>query len=47
MRHCLTLKDFTKEEILEIIDLGLKIKKELKSGQHKDYLPRQTLGMIF
>lgn len=47
MRHCLTLKDFTKEEILEIIDLGLKIKKELKSGVYKDYLPRQTLGMIF
>lgn len=47
MRHCLTLKDFTKEEILEIIDLGLKIKKELKSGVYKDYLSRQTLGMIF
>ncbi len=47
MRHCLTLKDFSKEEILEIIDLAIKIKKELKSGEKKDYLKGQTLGMIF
>ena len=47
MKHCLTLKDFSKEEILEIIDLGLSIKSELKSGQKKTYMDRQTLGMIF
>ncbi|NOQ30941.1 MAG: ornithine carbamoyltransferase [Helicobacteraceae bacterium] len=47
MRHFLTLKDYTKTEILEIIDLGLKIKKELKGGESKPYLEKQTLAMIF
>lgn len=47
MRHFLTLKDFTKEEILEIIDTGLEIKKNLKSKVYKKELENQTLGMIF
>ncbi|MEE8588035.1 MAG: ornithine carbamoyltransferase [Sulfurimonadaceae bacterium] len=47
MRHFLTLKDYSKEEILEIIDLGLAIKKELKSGERKPYMPNKTLAMIF
>ena len=47
MRHFLTLKDFTKEEILEMIDLAIVIKKETKSGLCKPYLKDQTLGMIF
>ncbi|MBD3842358.1 MAG: ornithine carbamoyltransferase [Campylobacterales bacterium] len=47
MRHFLTLKDFTKQEILEIIDLAVKIKKETKQKIFKQYLPNQTLGMIF
>ncbi|MEN4045992.1 MULTISPECIES: ornithine carbamoyltransferase [Sulfurimonas] len=47
MRHFLTLKDFTKEEILEIIDIGLKIKKELKAGIYNKELEMQTLAMIF
>lgn len=47
MKHFLTLRDFTKEEILEIIDLGLQIKKELKNGIHKDHMPKKTLAMIF
>ncbi|MEA1983675.1 MAG: ornithine carbamoyltransferase [Campylobacterota bacterium] len=47
MRHFLTLKDFTKEEILEIIELGLEIKKDLKSGFFKKELENQTLAMIF
>ena len=47
MRHFLTLKDYTKEEILEIIDLGLAIKKELKSGERKTYMSNKTLAMIF
>jgi ornithine carbamoyltransferase len=47
MRHFLTLKDYTKEEILEIIDLAVKIKEETKNRVFKDYLPKQTLGMIF
>ncbi|MDD3463546.1 MAG: ornithine carbamoyltransferase [Sulfurospirillaceae bacterium] len=47
MRHFLTLKDFSKEEILEIIDLAEKIKKKAKKGDFKHYLKDQTLGMIF
>ncbi|MBN1839721.1 MAG: ornithine carbamoyltransferase [Campylobacterales bacterium] len=47
MRHFLTLKDFSKEEILEIIDLAIKIKKQTKKGKLKPYLKNQTLGMIF
>jgi len=47
LRHFLTLKDFSKEEILEIIDIGLKIKKNLKSKIYNEELKNQTLGMIF
>jgi ornithine carbamoyltransferase len=47
VRHFLTLKDFTKEEILEIIDIGLEIKKDLKAGVFKKELEMQTLAMIF
>jgi ornithine carbamoyltransferase len=47
MRHFLTLRDYTKEEILEILTLAAKIKKETKNRVYKDYLPRYTLGMIF
>lgn len=47
MRHFLTLKDFSKEEILEIINIGLEIKKDLKAGIYKDELKKQTLAMIF
>jgi len=47
VRHFLTLKDFSKEEILEIIDIGLKIKKDLKAGIYNKELQMQTLAMIF
>jgi ornithine carbamoyltransferase len=47
MRHFLTLKDFTKDELLEILDLAVKIKQEAKQKEFKEYLPKQTLGMIF
>lgn len=47
MRHFLTLKDFTKDEILEILELASKIKLETKNRIFKDYMPKQTLGMIF
>ncbi|WP_304544652.1 ornithine carbamoyltransferase [Sulfurimonas microaerophilic] len=47
MRHFLTLKDFSKEEILEIIDLGLSIKKNLKNGIYNKELENKTLAMIF
>ena len=47
MKHFLTLKDYSKEEILEIIDLAIVIKKETKEKIFKKYMPMQTLGMIF
>jgi ornithine carbamoyltransferase len=47
MRHFLTLKDFTKDEIIEIITLAQKIKSQTKDRQYVPYLEHQTLGMIF
>ena len=47
MKHFLTLKNFTKNEILEIINLGLDIKREAKKGEFVSYLEAKTLGMIF
>lgn len=47
MRHFLTLRDYTKEEILEIIELSLQIKKDLKAGIYKEELKNKTLAMIF
>ncbi len=47
MRHFLTLKDYSKEEILEIVNIGLEIKKDLKAGIYKKELEMQTLAMIF
>jgi ornithine carbamoyltransferase len=47
VRHFLTLQDFTKDEILEMVNLAFEIKHDLKKGEKKDYLRGQTLGMIF
>ncbi len=47
MRHFLTIKDFTKDELLEMIALAQKIKLQMKRREFVPYLERQTLGMIF
>ena len=47
MRHFLTLKDISKDEILEITKLAQKIKAETKRGECKPYMAGKTLGMIF
>ena len=47
MRHFLTLADFTKEELLEMIDLAIKIKAQTKRKEYVPYMEHQTLGMIF
>ena len=47
MRHFLTLSDFSKDELLEMIDLAIKIKKQTKNREFVPYLQNQTLGMIF
>lgn len=46
MRHFLTIKDFKKNELLEIIELAIEIKKELQGTPIK-YLEGKTLAMIF
>jgi ornithine carbamoyltransferase len=43
----LTLKDFSKEEILEIIDIAFKIKEGLHERKVSNELAGQTLAMIF
>lgn len=47
MRHFLTLADFSKEEILEIIEIAKTLKNEVKSKKYSALLANQTLGMIF
>jgi len=47
VRHFLTLTDFTKDELLEMIDLAIKIKAQTKKREFVPYLQHQTLGMIF
>jgi ornithine carbamoyltransferase len=47
VKHFLTLNDFSKNEILEMIELAFEIKNDLKNGKQKHELRGQTLGMIF
>ncbi|MCI5787128.1 ornithine carbamoyltransferase [Helicobacter trogontum] len=47
MRHFLTINDFTKHEILEMLALAIKIKTEHKNGVETPYLKGKTLAMIF
>jgi len=47
VRHFLTLTDFSKQELLEMIDLAIKIKAQAKAKEFVPYLQNQTLGMIF
>ena len=46
-RNFIDTQDFTKEELLDIKDLGIKIKKYIKDGGTLDVLHHKTLGMIF
>lgn len=47
MKHLLTLHDWSKEEILETLDLADKLKYENKHGIEHHHLKGKTLGMIF
>ncbi len=46
-RHLLTLKDFSKEEILYLLDLSSKLKTDYKKNNRTKPLDGKSLGMIF
>jgi ornithine carbamoyltransferase len=46
-RDFLTLMDYTKEEILRIIDLADELKEKLANGEPHAYLTGKTVAMIF
>ena len=43
----LTVNDFTKEELLEIIEVSRAIKKSIKEGYYPPLMKNMTLAMIF
>lgn len=46
-KNVLTLGELDKKEIIQIIDLAIKLKKDLKKGITKPLLKNKTLAMIF
>lgn len=46
-RNFLTLKDFTKEEILYLLDLAAKLKEKKKKGIPVDYYKGKNVALIF
>ncbi|MBE7065456.1 MAG: ornithine carbamoyltransferase [Ruminococcaceae bacterium] len=47
MNHLISLNDLSCDEINELIDLAIKLKKDNKEGKTHHYLKGQSLGMIF
>lgn len=47
LRHFLTLKDLSTDELMLVINRAIELKKERKLGQHHTTLNGNVLGMIF
>jgi len=47
MRHFLTLKDFSSDELKQLIDRAIELKRMHKSGEIYEPLKNKVLGMIF
>jgi ornithine carbamoyltransferase len=47
MRHIISLKEQSKDDILEMLDMAIKLKKNRKQGNFKDYLKYKTMIMLF
>ena len=47
MKHLISLKEQSREDIFEILNLAQKIKAQYKSGELTNLLPHKTLVMLF
>ena len=47
MKHLISLKKQTGDDILEILDIAKKIKEKRERGEETNYLPNKTLIMLF
>lgn len=47
MRHLISLKEQSREDILNILEIAKKIKFKRQAGELTNYLPNQTLVMLF
>jgi ornithine carbamoyltransferase len=47
MKHFLDIADFSSEEIKNLLELGIKLKREYKNGENQPILKGKVLAMVF